>query len=296
MNYSNLSSWRHDPTDCKPGLTEVSFFDTQPNMFVIQNPNDIVLYVSTTNIARENSYEFILGANNTITCGKPIPCSRIYIYNPTNKTAHVNVYSVYDVFDMNILKNISVSLDGDRLWVSSIVKGFADGVSLPPGTNHLGEVSIDEPTMKPVLKNMQTIIDDNATYFNKLTNKDVIAGLTNLASVVATINELKPLMPQYIKTPSTFNGVHNVGSGLSLADPLNSALNPVKMFDRIEILSNIGTVDIEAHIYYGIGEYIRVPIMAGDYISNLDMPVYGIIVSAGTATNGQISIYGGFFS
>ena len=142
----NQVSWRHQQVEISGhGLKTIHFMDTTPNLFMIQNPTSATLYIGITNIPTENSYEWKVSPNSSKTFGRPIATDELYILNKTNVYCTVNLFSVYDRFDLSLLADMTVSLDqsiAEEIKGDGIVKGFGAGVSLPSGTKHIGEVSL----------------------------------------------------------------------------------------------------------------------------------------------------------
>lgn len=142
----NQVSWRQQQVEISGhGLKTIHFMDTTPNLFMIQNPTSATLYIGITNIPTENSYEWKVAPNSSKTFGRPIATDELYILNKTNVDCTVNLFSVYDRFDLSLLADMTVSLDqsiAEEIKGDGIIKGFGAGVSLPYGTKHIGEVSL----------------------------------------------------------------------------------------------------------------------------------------------------------
>lgn len=138
----NVISWKQEEIKL-PGnaLVTVHFDDTKPNMFMLQNPNETVLHIGITKIPTEHTYEFKIDANNSATFGRPVVTDVLYILNKANVDATVSLFSVADDFDMSILQSLSVDLSKSPTY-DGIIKGFTAGVSLPSGTNHIGNVDL----------------------------------------------------------------------------------------------------------------------------------------------------------
>lgn len=136
----NVISWKQEEIKI-PGnaMVTVHFDDTKPNMFMLQNPNETVLHVGITKIPTERTYEFKIDANNSSTFGRPVVTDVIYILNKSNVNATVSLFSVADDFEMSILQSLNVDLSKSPIY-DGIIKGFTSGVSLPSGSNHIGEV------------------------------------------------------------------------------------------------------------------------------------------------------------
>lgn len=142
----DVATWRQEEITVPAlGLKTVMFSDTRPNMFYIQNTNDIHLFLGITKIPNENSYEWRVEKNNSRTFGRPVPTNTLHILNPANKDITVTLFSVNAAFDISVLQNFFFDADViSGIAFDGIIKGFGANVPLPSGTNHLGSVDINE--------------------------------------------------------------------------------------------------------------------------------------------------------
>ena len=126
-------------------VKEISLDNSKPNMFVLQNANPVDINISLSHIPTLYNYEFQVKANTTDTFGRPSSTTKVYLFNTGSVTANVKLFSVNDTFDMNILKNTNVNIDGASVTVedNGIIKGFQAGVSLPSGSNTIGKVGLE---------------------------------------------------------------------------------------------------------------------------------------------------------
>lgn len=126
-------------------VKEISLDNSKPNMFVLQNANPVDINISLSHIPTLYNYEFQVKANTTDTFGRPSSTTKVYLFNTGSVTANVKLFSVNDTFDMNILKNTNVNIDGATVTVedNGVIKGFQAGVSLPSGNNKIGKVALD---------------------------------------------------------------------------------------------------------------------------------------------------------
>ena len=153
--FDNLSSWRKDEITIEPHETAtVNFRDTMPNVFIIQNANAAMLRVGISNLPRSNSYEFSVDKNTTEVVGRPIGTNNLYVLNDSSINVKILVFSIEKEFDPQILKNMSVSIDAGTIETSSVISGFADGVSLP----------VTAPTLLDALTVVQNLISENRPY------------------------------------------------------------------------------------------------------------------------------------
>ena len=125
-------------------VKEISLDNSKPNMFVLQNANPVDINISLSHIPTLYNYEFQVKANTTDTFGRPSSTTKVYLFNTGSVTANVKLFSVNDTFDMNILKNTNVNIDGATVTVedNGVIKGFQAGVSLPSGSNTIGKVEL----------------------------------------------------------------------------------------------------------------------------------------------------------
>ena len=142
-------------------VKEISLDNSKPNMFVLQNANPVDINISLSHIPTLYNYEFQVKANTTDTFGRPSSTTKVYLFNTGSVTANVKLFSVNDTFDMNILKNTNVSIDGATVTVedNGVIKGFQAGVSLPAGTNTIGKVGLETSvsnTLNTINTNLST--------------------------------------------------------------------------------------------------------------------------------------------
>ena len=132
--FTNISSWRKNDITIAPHEVFTLNFNqtnTNPNIFVINNPNQATLKIGISSIPREDSYEFKVEYNTNETMGRPIGSKNIYILNDSSITVKVTVFSIEKEFDPAILKNMNISLEGYTIESSSEISGFKEGIVLP---------------------------------------------------------------------------------------------------------------------------------------------------------------------
>ena len=154
-------------------VKEISLDNSKPNMFVLQNANPVDINISLSHIPTLYNYEFQVKANTTDTFGRPSSTTKVYLFNTGSVTANVKLFSVNDTFDMNILKNTNVNIDGATVTVedNGVIKGFQAGVSLPAGNNKIGKVGLEDS-----LNN--TINSINTNLSTQKTNTENISNMT----------------------------------------------------------------------------------------------------------------------
>ena len=145
-------------------VKEISLDNSKPNMFVLQNANPVDINISLSHIPTLYNYEFQVKANTTDTFGRPSSTTKVYLFNTGSTTANVKLFSVNDTFDMNILKNTNVNIDGATVTVedNGVIKGFQAGVSLPSGNNTIGKVGL-ESTVNNAISQINTNLSTQKT-------------------------------------------------------------------------------------------------------------------------------------
>ena len=177
-------------------VKEVSLDNSKPNMFVLQNANPVDINISLSHIPTLYNYEFQVKANTTDTFGRPSSTTKVYLFNTGSVTANVKLFSVNDTFDMNILKNTNVNIDGATVTVedNGVIKGFQAGVSLPAGTNTIGKVGLETSvsnTLNTINNNLSSqktatanIYSDTTTISSNSLNIARVLGVSKGCSVV----------------------------------------------------------------------------------------------------------------
>ena len=174
------STWRVDDVIIDGNeCFELDFLDTRPNMFVIQNPNPYDLKVSIANMPTPKNFEFLVGKNSTETLGRPMRTGRLYILNTGAQNIHIKVFSCDEDFDMNILKNLNVTLGDVSVTTDGIIKGFAEGVSLPSGDNTIGRVLLNTAIQQAIdnIKNYTKNVNDDTDMI-----KQIVGGMVEIVS------------------------------------------------------------------------------------------------------------------
>ena len=161
-------------------VKEISLDNSKPNMFVLQNANPVDINISLSHIPTLYNYEFQVKANTTDTFGRPSSTTKVYLFNTGSVTANVKLFSVNDTFDMNILKNTNVNIDGATVTVedNGVIKGFQAGVSLPSGNNKIGKVGLEDSvsnTLNSINTNLNT---------HKTTTSNINDNSLNIARVL----------------------------------------------------------------------------------------------------------------
>lgn len=136
---STANSWRYEQiTISASALKTITFMDSAPNMFLIQNSNKATLHVGLSAIPTLESCEFKVNPNSSKPFGRPTPCSELYIRNCSTVDITISLFSYYGTFDMSILTNNDVDISGTELQTK--ITGLE--APLPAGGNHIGSVNI----------------------------------------------------------------------------------------------------------------------------------------------------------
>lgn len=153
--FMNTSTWREDDITVKAYETvTVPFLETTPNNFVIQNANNSELKIGISKMPTEDNYEFKVNKNTMEPISRPVGTKYLYIYNDSIVDANIKIFSVNAPFDLSVLKNMHVSVENMDVSVDDfIIGGFEKGVSLPPGSNKIGYVEIEQNNDVPVALN-----------------------------------------------------------------------------------------------------------------------------------------------
>ena len=112
----------------------------------------------------------------------------MYLFNTGSVTANVKLFSVNDTFDMNILKNTNVNIDGATVTVedNGVIKGFQAGVSLPSGNNKIGKVGLEDSvsnTLNSINTNLNTHKTTTANINDNSLNIARILGVSKGCSI-----------------------------------------------------------------------------------------------------------------
>ena len=167
-------------------VKEISLDNSKPNMFVLQNANPVDINISLSHIPTLYNYEFQVKANTTDTFGRPSSTTKVYLFNTGSTTANVKLFSVNDTFDMNILKNTNVNIDGATVTVedNGVIKGFQAGVSLPAGTNTIGKVGL-ESSVNNTLNTINTNLNEEKT-----NTDNIYSSLINITDKILNISKV----------------------------------------------------------------------------------------------------------
>ena len=83
--FANSSSWKEDKFRVEPKETfTLTFLNTKPNMFYLQNPNASDIHVGIGKIPTLKNYEYKVPSNSSKAFGRPIGTGYLYVYNAGN--------------------------------------------------------------------------------------------------------------------------------------------------------------------------------------------------------------------
>lgn len=249
-------------------VKEISLDNSKPNMFVLQNANPVDINISLSHIPTLYNYEFQVKANTTDTFGRPSSTTKVYLFNTGSVTANVKLFSVNDTFDMNILKNTNINIDGATVTVedNGVIKGFQAGVSLPAGTNTIGKVGL-ENSVSDTLTQINTNLNTHKTTTANI-NSTTLSTNTNIKNIARVLGVSKGCSVVY----------KNKISDLTINNS-NSSTNIV----HFSYLLNDGCdVDIK------VGSNTLLTVIAGEQLGDLEFEVPAnqslTIVKSSTAT------------
>ena len=252
-------------------VKEISLDDSKPNMFVLQNANPVDINISLSHIPTLYNYEFQVKANTTDTFGRPSSTTKVYLFNTGSVTANVKLFSVNDTFDMNILKNTNVNIDGATVTVedNGVIKGFQAGVSLPSGNNKIGKVGLEDSvsnTLNTINTNLNTHKTTTANIYSDTT--DISSNSLNIARVLG------------VSKGCTIEYKNNVNS-LNI----NNNDTSTKIIHFSYLFNDNCDVDIK------VGSNTLLTVLVGEQLGDLEIEIPGnqnlTIVKSSTASEGK---------
>ena len=234
-------------------VKEISLDNSKPNMFVLQNANPVDINISLSHIPTLYNYEFQVKANTTDTFGRPSSTTKVYLFNTGSVTANVKLFSVNDTFDMNILKNTNVNIDGATVTVedNGVIKGFQAGVSLPSGNNKIGKVGLDE-TINNTINSINT---------NLSTQKTATANIYSDTTTISS-NSLNIARVLGVSKGCTVEYKNNVDSLT-----INNSNSSTKIVHFIYLFNDNCDVDII------VGNVTKLTVMAGEQLGDLEFEI-----------------------
>jgi len=222
-------SWRQQLLDISGNaLKSITFLDTSPNMFMLQNPTGATLYIGISSTPTPENYEFKVLPNTSKLFGRPVPVKELFIYNISNADVTVNLFSVLDKFDLSILSDSTVRIDenlASEIKGDGICKGFSAGVSIPRGDNLIGKVDINNMPTMALPDAIQTSLDALKSDNDNLILGSERNGYTNLATVAKTVKEIRGGSDNTATLSDIVTGLNEVKTALGL---VNSTVGEVR--------------------------------------------------------------------
>ena len=242
-------------------VKEISLDNSKPNMFVLQNANPVDINISLSHIPTLYNYEFQVKANTTDTFGRPSSTTKVYLFNTGSVTANVKLFSVNDTFDMNILKNTNVNIDGATVTVedNGVIKGFQAGVSLPSGNNKIGKVGLEDSVSNTI----------NQINTNLNTHKTTTANINdNSLNIARVLGVSKGCTVEYKNNVNSLN--------------INNNDTSTKIIHFSYLFNDNCDVDIK------VGSNTKLTVMSGEQLGDLEFEIPAnqtlTIVKGATAT------------
>ena len=234
-------------------VKEISLDNSKPNMFVLQNANPVDINISLSHIPTLYNYEFQVKANTTDTFGRPSSTTKVYLFNTGSVTANVKLFSVNDTFDMNILKNTNVNIDGASVTVqdNGIIKGFQAGVSLPSGSNTIGKVELGN-NVSNTLTQIKSSLDEQKENISHM--------LLNTSSII------KVIMYLYESLGGNPTGNFVYKNNVSSLTINNSNTSP-KIVHFSYLFNDNCDVDIK------VNDETKLTVLAGEQVGDLELEV-----------------------
>lgn len=210
-------------------LKTITFDDTKPNMFFIQNPSDTVIHVGISHIPTVNTYEFRVNSHNTKAFGRPIRTNRLYLLNMTNVDVSITLFSVYDKFDLNILNDIDFDFNGlMEIKSDGFLNGFSNGVELPTGNNHIGSVTVRESVLSDTLNE---ILNKITSHVNNTDVYDVVTTIKNVIGKDSTLVDLCDTLDNLLQVVGKDTSIINIYDSLTTIYQTLARLND-KLIDQ----------------------------------------------------------------
>lgn len=155
------TSWRTQEVRLKPYESyDISFYDTNPNIFAVSNPNEATLKFGIGKMPTSEKYEYKINYSSSDVFGRPIGTGHLYVLNDSSLEVSFTLFSVDTEFTPDILKGTNVIVDLDNLETRAVIQGQTEGFKLKVEdtvtaeklgevVETLGEVSEALTTIKP---------------------------------------------------------------------------------------------------------------------------------------------------
>lgn len=270
------STWTQSDIVINPHeVYTLNFRDTNPNIYVINNPNMSILKIGISSMPRMDSYEFKVDYNTVETIGRPIGSKNIYILNDSSVKVKVRVFSIEKDFDPAILKNMNVSLEGYTIETGTKIEGIMNGLILPTSSPDVIEI------------------------INQLMKTDSEAGKHNIFDIIKAIQEKETVLNAENVTINTVWTANDVGQLMTLFRKLGSETSEIKTTaDKIKSFLMDDKVHDHMNAFYlnGVNAFTHeaptTRLIVFDYIMN-DGSDFTIVISEGGEERNVLTVKAG---
>lgn len=137
-----LSSYREQQHTIAPGqLFQVSFPDTQPNHFYLNNLSNSDVYLGISILPDPTKYDLYVGPSEQRVTGRDKGVQQVYLFNDSPNPATIVLTTFNKAFDPTVLIGTNTNAGTSSRPSSGIISGFT--VSLPSGNNNIGNVDVE---------------------------------------------------------------------------------------------------------------------------------------------------------
>lgn len=127
----SLSSWRTQEIKLSPHeQMDIGFYDTKPNIFMVNNPNEATLKFGIAKMPTSNRYEYKINYSSSDVFGRPTGTGHLYALNDSSIEVSFTLFSITKDFDPEIMKGTNVLIDLDNLETRAIITGMVEGLKL----------------------------------------------------------------------------------------------------------------------------------------------------------------------
>lgn len=249
----NKVSWRQEEVNIAGNaLKTITFLDTKPNMFFVQNPNNSTLHIGISHIPTSKNYEFRIPENSSKTFGRPTGTGTLYILNKSNTPVTISLFSLAGDFDMSILNQTDIDLRDSNVSYDGIINGFGNNVSLPTGNNTIGKVMIDgnivtemsateKSNIEKTRQSIEWLISGNEVA-NRYIIKDIVDKLTKVIATIetgnSTVSDMETFISNINNSVSVING--SVSNLKDLITSIDGIVSDIKNATGEKVTSNVG--------------------------------------------------------
>lgn len=242
------ASWRSVDVSLAPNeLYDIGFHDTNPNIFVVQNPNEAVLKFGISKVPTHSRFEYKVEYSCTDVFGRPSGTNHLYVLNDSSLPVTFTVFSIAKDFDPSLLKGTVVKVNLDNVETRAVLQGQAEGFIMKVHDanvyaqaqailNKLGAtLSVKDSNTANVYSEAQKILTKLGTTLAVSDN--------NAANVYAEVQKLNTLLTE--KKVNYMKSGTNIVAGVA------------QYYKYINFLSNDGEADME--VTFGTTDFILKP-------------------------------------